>query len=87
VDGVEPDLLARAEDAFNSFPGILALSRIQLRVARTPTKLDDILIQTGTRPPDAVGGTRELNPDPLSGRARVRGMRPAGHACKGVADR
>ncbi|MFL4480280.1 cation diffusion facilitator family transporter [Paeniglutamicibacter sp. ORCA_105] len=91
MDGIEPDLLARAEEAFNSVPGILATPRIQLRwvghrlhctatvevrdaalsevestireaklqLVRALPKLDDILIQTGTRPLDAVRESAE----------------------------
>ncbi|WP_411731131.1 cation diffusion facilitator family transporter [Paeniglutamicibacter sp.] len=87
MDGIEPDLLARAEDAFESVPGILATERIQLRwvghrlhctamvvledaalseveavieearqfLIRALPKLDDILIQTGTRQLDEAG--------------------------------
>ncbi|MFL4474998.1 cation diffusion facilitator family transporter [Paeniglutamicibacter sp. MACA_103] len=91
MDGIEPDLLAKAEEAFDSVPGILETPRIQLRwvghrlhctatvvvqdaalseveatildaklrVARALPKLDDILIQTGTRPLDTVGESAE----------------------------
>ena len=91
MDGIEPDLLARAEEAFNSVPRILATPRIQLRwvghrlhctatvevrdaalseieatigeaklqLVRALPKLDDILIQTGTRPLDAVRESAE----------------------------
>lgn len=87
MDGIEPDLLARAEEAFAAVPGIVQTPRIQLRwvghrlhctavvvvrdaalseveatlaeareaVARALPKLDDVLIQTGTRRLDAVG--------------------------------
>jgi cation diffusion facilitator family transporter len=91
MDGIEPDILARAEEVFNSVPGILATPRIQLRwvghrlhctatvevrdaalseieatigeaklqLVRALPKLDDILIQTGTRPLDAVRESAE----------------------------
>ena len=91
MDGIEPDLLARAEEAFASVPGIVQTPRIQLRwvghrlhctavvvvrdaalseveatveeakaaVARALPKLDDVLVQTGTRRLDALGEDAE----------------------------
>ncbi|RAX46919.1 cation transporter [Arthrobacter sp. AQ5-05] len=87
MDGIEPDLLAKAEEAFASVPGIVETPRLQLRwvghrlhctavvlvrdaalseveatlgearaaVSRALPKLDDLLIQTGTRRLDALG--------------------------------